>query len=701
MNKILIISLIIVFMLRQIIAANSNTYINSNNITYNEVDNIIELSENSKINFKNNNILIDRAIIDYKNDKFEVFGDFYLYQGINILSGVNLIGDTRLDSFKADNVSYIYNNELKIDSEALLKKGDVLYFYNNFLTPCELKGVFNCPTWSIRVDETKYEINDDKYTHYDSFLQIADYKLIYLPYFSHYGPKAPRKKGFLTPSIIFNLDGGTNFKTPYYYPLNESTDLTITPIFKLSSDFDITKEYEQKIYLNNQASGGQSSIKIHNSINNEKSDIFSSIKFNSSKVINKKNKILVNGVVTNSISTTRANNDQPLTFEDIYLKVNSYDIFKKNDILLTEISSVQAFDNIDDALVPITPNLSYFNKFNLKKNISLLNTIDIQFLKRNESNSNSPSEIKKINSKNSFHFNNRINNILNYNKLIFVNEINDYTFEHNPNLNYDNFDSSFYFSSDFFYYLNDNIKPRIKFSSFNDIYNENNKINENSNSVTFNYNNLFSENRLFGNDLKDKSNRISYGLEGNLNLFKNKTIFRLGQSYDSNKNNDYLSKINQENNFSDYAYEINSNIQDIIFSIDGRLDQKNLSKKEMNYSLNFIKPIDLELKYNETSKDSFKNLSSDTQSLNIEMNKGLSSYSSMTFSSILDLKNNYSPFKSSISISLFDECSELELEYSQVEFNDNFNTLPEEKISITFYMDYLGFFNVDSLSSVF
>ena len=85
MNKILIIFLIIIFMLRQIITANSNTYINSNNITYNEVDNIIELSENSKINFKNNNILIDRAIIDYKNDKFEVFGDFYLYQGINIL----------------------------------------------------------------------------------------------------------------------------------------------------------------------------------------------------------------------------------------------------------------------------------------------------------------------------------------------------------------------------------------------------------------------------------------------------------------------------------------------------------------------------------------------------------------------------------------------------------------------------------------
>ena len=73
----------------------------------------------------------------------------------------------------------------------------------------------------------------------------------------------------------------------------------------------------------------------------------------------------------------------------------------------------------------------------------------------------------------------------------------------------------------------------------------------------------------------------------------------------------------------------------------------------------------------------------------------------MSFSSSLDLKNNYSPFKSSLSLNLFDECSKLELTYSQIEFNDNFNTIPEEKISITFYMDYLGFFNVDNMSNVF
>ena len=200
MNKIFIlIFLFFIFLFNQVIRLNANddTYINSSNITYNEKENIVELSKNSKINFKNTNILIDKGIIDYNKNEFEVFGNFYLYEELTILSGQNLKGNTSLNIFSADNVSYIYNDDLKIDSEKLDREDNFLYFYNNFLTPCELEGYFNCPTWSLRIDETVYDIEEDKFTHFDTFLQIADYKVFYLPYFTHYGAKAPRKEDFL------------------------------------------------------------------------------------------------------------------------------------------------------------------------------------------------------------------------------------------------------------------------------------------------------------------------------------------------------------------------------------------------------------------------------------------------------------------------------------------------------------------------
>ena len=69
------------------LSANDDTYINSSNITYNENENIVELAENSKINYKNTNILIDKGIIDYNKNTFEVFGNFYLYEELTILSG--------------------------------------------------------------------------------------------------------------------------------------------------------------------------------------------------------------------------------------------------------------------------------------------------------------------------------------------------------------------------------------------------------------------------------------------------------------------------------------------------------------------------------------------------------------------------------------------------------------------------------------
>ena len=140
----LFISIFLVFLIlfNQIIKLNADddTYINSSNITYNENENIIELAENSKINFKDINILIDKGIIDYDKNEFEVFGNFYLYEELTILSGQNLKGNTSLDVFSANNVSFIYNDDLKIDSDSINKDENLIYFYNNFLTPCELEG---------------------------------------------------------------------------------------------------------------------------------------------------------------------------------------------------------------------------------------------------------------------------------------------------------------------------------------------------------------------------------------------------------------------------------------------------------------------------------------------------------------------------------------------------------------------------------
>lgn len=152
MNKIfniillLFLSLNIVFKLY----GKNQTYLNTKNIIFNEENETIELKENTKINIEGNSISLDDGVLDYKNNTFEILGEFYLSNQSIILSGDYLKGNLNLNNFNADNVSFIYEDDLKIDSENLKKNGNNLIFYNNFITSCKLDGYFNCPTWSFK-----------------------------------------------------------------------------------------------------------------------------------------------------------------------------------------------------------------------------------------------------------------------------------------------------------------------------------------------------------------------------------------------------------------------------------------------------------------------------------------------------------------------------------------------------------------------
>ena len=703
MNKIYIsvfLFFIVLFIKVLNINANDDTYINSSNITYNEKENIVELAENSKINFKNTNILIDKGIIDYNKNKFEVFGNFYLYEDLTILSGNNLKGNISLDVFSADNVSYIYNDELKIDSDNLNRNDNLIYFYNNFLTPCELEGYFNCPTWSLRIDKTEYNIEEDKFTHFDTFLQIADYKVFYLPYFTHYGAKAPRKKGFLTPTIEFTVGGDQGVIVPYYLPINQSTDILVKPKIFLDTNFEILEKYQLNTLIENKSSSGITNIKIDNIKNKDVQNINTTLKIETKQVLSKNETISASGLFTNSISTTRSINEEPITFEDIYLRLEKYDFFIKDDYFKTELSSVETFESTDLNSIPISPSVSYLNFINFK-DYSIINDVDFSVIKRNESTSDNPSEGFKIKFNTELTNNYFNDNFFTQNKLIWNNSLNDYYFNNNQNLDHQSSKSAIIFSSDLNYKKIGITYPRFKFIIPIQLINSNKRINEDSQSITFNYQNQFSENRFFGNDLIDTSPRIVYGFENEIKINNNYFDFNINQSYETRSNSSYSSKLNQKSKFSDLSLEAKFRSKKFQFKIDTRIDQKNNSKKEMNYYFSLNNPINLNLNYNETKSGAYLNKSNDTKSINLEFYKKINDNVKLGYISNLDVRNNYDPYKSTLKVSIFDECSQLEIDYSNIRFNDNFNTKPEEIISITFSMDYLGFFGYEQSTDLF
>ena len=429
--------------------------------------------------------------------------------------------------------------------------------------------------------------------------------------------------------------------------------------------------------------------------------MYTSAKFNTSQVINKNTIFKSNLLLTNSISTSRSINNEPITFEDVYFRFDIYDTFSKNDYARVELASVETFDATKASLVPLTPSLNYSNYLNLKK-FSNFNDIDLRILKRDESNVNSPSENFSIKINQKFISQNRINRNLNSKfNINLQNNFYKYDFEHNQSLNKEKIKSNIIFSSDNSIRINNKIKSRLKFVHNINLLNSEFIINEDSESITFNYENQYSDNRFFGSDRVDNSSRFIYGVESKTKFLNEDLNFKIGQAYEINKNSNYSQTINQTSNFSDLAIEAGVSYENINFKVNSRLDKNNFSKKEMNYSLNVDNPLNISLIYNETDKNSFSELSDDSKNLKVNIGKNINDNISVGYKSELDLKNNFSPYSDSLSISLSDECSMLSIVYSNVRYNDNFNTTPKEKISITYYMDYLGYFGYEQSTDLF
>ena len=705
MNKLLILFLIIQFLITNLFAITDlkeTSYINTKNISYNENLGVVELGKDSLIDINNVTILANKGVIDYKNNTVEIFGNYYLYQNTNILSGYNLSSDAKFINFNSTNISFIYNDNLKVDAFKIEKNKDLIFFYDNFLTPCKINGYFNCPTWSLKINKTRYEIAEDKFTHYDSFLQIADKKLFYLPYFTHYGAKAPRKQGFLTPTLELNLIGaGTSILLPYYIPINSSSDLEITPkITTLPSELKIADDYRVDTKFNKILSGGLLKLDMTLVKSNNESSIYNSVKVNTKQVISKKNTLEFNSLITNSLSNSRSINEDQINYENAYLKLNSYNLYSNNDLLVSEINTVTAFDNADNGLVPYQiPNITYKNMIKINNNHYVSNNLNYYFLTRDKEDTNYANEVTNLSLDNTimnyYYLDNRskINN-----KIKLYNSFKNIKYKSNQNKDEMFHEFNLKYSSEFRYY-NKLFKPRIKLILVED-FNSDKSFNEDASSITFNYINLFNDNRFFGNDILDKGNRLAYGIEFEKKTLNNTLDFKVGQSYDFKINNEYLKKINQFENFSDYVFEAKVKNDKFSIKIDSRVDNKSYSKKEMNYGIKLEK-FHTNLVYNETSSQAFSNNSDNSKSLKISFSNKINDYISLIAGTNLDLKNENKPYETNLKLKISDDCSELDISYNSSKYSDNFNTSPTETISLTYRMDYLGFFGYEQNANLF
>ncbi len=185
--------------------------------------NIFKAKKINLVDKDNNSLLLKNGYVDLKSNEL-IGSDFNLKMNKGIFG--NAENDPRLVG------RYIITNK----SETSMKK-------SKFTTCKENPG--KCPSWSISADEVSHKKKKQRIEYKNAWLEIYDVPVAYFPYFFHPDPTVERQSGFLFPEFINSSNLGFSSQIPYFKAIDNERDMTISPRIYSNNNLFVQTEYRQ------------------------------------------------------------------------------------------------------------------------------------------------------------------------------------------------------------------------------------------------------------------------------------------------------------------------------------------------------------------------------------------------------------------------------------------------------------------------
>ena len=434
-----------------------------------------------------------------------------------------------------------------------------------------------CAYWNLNAGELIHDKEQKKITYKNASLDLNNVPVFYLPYFAHPDPTVKRESGFLPPTIA-NLGGdiGSSLKIPYFYPLSESSDFTVSPVYYFKQNPLLLGEYREK-FKNGDLSLEGGFTQGYKEITTTKTDgsrhhLYGNLyltfndKILDQTIFNTKIQHVNNPTYlrVNKINSTNDGFKRNLVKEDdtkltneIYL--NSFGKTENFNIKTATYRDISITKNSDQYSY-LLPELSY-SKYSLFDNNNLSFSSIFKSLNSN-TNQNKSSFINNLDYSTQEFYNNDLG--IGYKFLTKINNINYYSDYKAPNENLNNqinpvigFDTSIPFAK-----INKEteqyIIPRLLTR-----YAPGKMTNATTNDTTLNTDNIFSMNRMNSDELIEKDLSFNLGVDWiwqekkTGNKEPEKASVSLGQVLKLNKDLDMPTKSSLQKANSDIVSKIN------------------------------------------------------------------------------------------------------------------------------------------------
>ena len=434
-----------------------------------------------------------------------------------------------------------------------------------------------CAYWNLNAGELIHDKEQKKITYKNASLDLNNVPVLYLPYFAHPDPTVKRESGFLPPTLA-NLGGeiGSTMKIPYFYPVSQSADFTVSPVYYFKQHPLLLGEYREKfkngdISLEGGFTQGYKEITItktdgsrHHLYGNL--NLIFSDKILDQTILNAKVQQVNNPTYlrVNKINSTNDGFKKNLIKEDDTkltneINLNSFGKTENFNIKAATYRDISVTKNSDQYSY-LLPELSY-SKYNLfdDNNLSLNSIFKSQ---NTNTNQNKSTFINNLDYSTQEFYNNNLG--IGYKFLTKLNNINYYSDYKTPNQDLNSqinpvvgFDTSLPFAK-----INKDteqyIIPRILTR-----YAPGKMTNATTNDTTLNTDNIFSMNRMNSDELIEKDLSFNLGADWiwqekkTNNKEPEKATISVGQVLKFNKDLDMPTKSSLQKSNSDIVSKIN------------------------------------------------------------------------------------------------------------------------------------------------
>lgn len=205
-------------------------------------------SGNVEIFFRGDRLRASRIVYDQASDRLLIDGPITLTdeagKTLIMASAADLSAD--LTEGILDSARLVLNQQLQIAATRMMRvAGRYTALDRVVASSCQVCAEHPVPLWEIRARRVVHDQQERQIFFDHAQFRLAGVPVFYIPRLRMPDPTLDRARGVLAPELRSTSGLGTGFKFPYFIPIGESRDLTLTPYVSSKSGRTLELRYRQ------------------------------------------------------------------------------------------------------------------------------------------------------------------------------------------------------------------------------------------------------------------------------------------------------------------------------------------------------------------------------------------------------------------------------------------------------------------------